>query len=243
VLPAPVGQKRPLSMTKKQEFATINPKALIRRMALSLPRESGEDSWASHLILALYSYSNTFFEAELVERGILDFTSEASYQQIGDFMGMTESGAKQCCARFKERFGNILTSKRGKYSNLFTVRLREIGSKEPDSKSGQPIEKIEIAYWGNESACRNPESAFSHAELASPEAPLSLICRLLSSSGESASGGSAPQKPQDKIKDQTSGLRPEPSRDATQTSRTQAAPSGKAGSSESPARTAQGAFR
>jgi hypothetical protein len=229
-------------MADKQEFTPINSKALLRKMMACLPRRSGEDNWASHLIIALYSYSNTFFDAKLVGKGILDFTAEASYDQLAEFMGMTRSGAKQCCERMKEKWGTVLTSKRGKYSNHFEIRLRESAAGEAHSESSEPIEQIEIAFWDFESAFLNPESAFQTPEIASPEASLSLICRLLSSSSvEKASGGSAQQNLQDKSNTQTSGLRPEPSRDATQTSRTQAAPPGKAGSSVPPARAAQGA--
>jgi hypothetical protein len=158
-------------MSEKQEFTPINPKAAMRKLAELLPPLKRDEGWIPQLVQNIFLFSNTFLVAEVVERGIIDFEAEASYDQLATVMGCARVTAEWRVKELAKRHPGVLTHKRGRYSNHFLVKLRNSGGTrgipgEESSHITEPIESHnEILQSHNTVVESHNEEGQSHNQL------------------------------------------------------------------------------
>ena len=70
-------------MSDKQQFTPLRIQWAMREMVKLLPATSKDETWIPQLIQNIYLFTETFLVQEIVERGLVEFSAEASYGQLG----------------------------------------------------------------------------------------------------------------------------------------------------------------
>jgi hypothetical protein len=135
-------------MSDKQEFTPLRIQWAMREMVKLLPKLKRDEAWIPQLIQNIYLFTDTFLVEEIVRRGLVEFTAEASYGQLGEVMGCDWTTAKWRCEEFRRRYPGILEQKRGRYSNHFSLRL---GTLPPQTEEEMAAETAKAKKSNSES--------------------------------------------------------------------------------------------